>query len=90
MWYYVLLFVSGVVSDLLWALYIKKIAEKKKLHAGIDSVLIELAGIAMIDAIAKDLRVAPVRLAGLFIGTYIAVDSDDFLKRLKEWVRQSS
>jgi len=83
MWYYLLLFISGVVSDLLWALYIKKIAEKKKLQASIYSVLIGLAGIVMIDAIAKDLRVAPVWLASLFIGTYIAVDSEKFLKRLK-------
>jgi hypothetical protein len=37
-------------------LYIKKIAQKKKLQAGIYSVLIELVGIVMIELIVKDMK----------------------------------
>lgn len=55
MWYYVLLFLSGVVSDLLWAMYIKIIAEKKKLQSSVYSVLIGLTGIVMTDATGKDI-----------------------------------
>lgn len=67
-----ILFLSGVVTDLLWALYILKIAERKRLPAALYSVAIGACSLFWLESMLYSVWIMPAWLLGLFIGTYFS------------------
>lgn len=67
---YILLFLSGFIIDIIWALYIKAISDDKYLFAAIYSVGTGLCSLFMIHEFIENIYNGMPYLLGLFGGTY--------------------
>ena len=67
------MFVSAFFLDILWALYIRRVAQRKKVSAATLSTLIGTLSTVWIFGIQKDILNSVFWLAGLFSGTYVGL-----------------
>lgn len=67
-----LIFISAVLLDVIWAVYIKKISQGKPVIAASVSVLIYLLGAFVVINYVKNNWYLLVAAAGAFVGTYFA------------------
>jgi hypothetical protein len=72
LYYCLLLFTSGVVTDVLWALYIKYISEGKLLIGAFFSTSTGVCTIIFVEGLLNSKLSMIFWLAGLFIGTWQA------------------
>jgi len=80
--YALILFLTGVFTDIVWALYIRKVAEGKKLQGAFYSVATGIFAAVIIKGIIINSWPIFPWLFGLFVGTYFAIDVEDFFKKL--------
>jgi hypothetical protein len=71
------MFLSGFCTDLLWALYIRRVSERRRLAAASLSTAIGVMSVVWVFGIEKDVFNALFWLAGLFSGTYAALTIED-------------
>jgi len=83
----ILMFVLGFITDAVWALYIRKVAQKKKLISAIYSVIIVLLGYIGIGAFIISYWLALFDLIGVFLGTYYSDNVERYIKKLKFFYR---
>lgn len=76
---YLIVFLVSFVSDMLWALYIKKVAESKILTAGVTSGLIVIASWVSGYFIVRDLTLVVIAGIGAFLGTVVVLRQKDSL-----------
>lgn len=76
------MFFSGFLADLLWALYIRKIAAKARLSAAIYAVLIGVFSVVFFEGMMQGSFFALFWLFGLFLGTYSSVDFEEWMVKL--------
>ena len=63
-------FLSGFAIDVVWALYIKKVAESKRIQASLASVGTGICGVMVIETVVHNVYFAVFYWIGLFCGTY--------------------
>ena len=83
----ILMLILGFITDAIWALYIRKVAEKKKLISAICSVIIVTLGYIGIGAFIISYWLALFDLIGVFFGTYYSNDIEKYIKKLKFFYR---
>lgn len=87
------LFISGIVTDFMWAIYIQKLSEckrtqdslKRKLllrEAAFWSVGIGLCSIFLVEGIIVNFYVSLIWLVGLWLGTYYSNTFESFFRKL--------
>jgi hypothetical protein len=65
-----LFFLSGVATDVVWAFYIRAIADGARLRAALYSVGTGIFGIILVEGTILNVYLTPCWLAGLFVGTF--------------------
>lgn len=84
------LFLTGCITDIIWALYIRNVSENDKLKAAIYSVGTGICTIIFVEGILHGIFYSIFWLIGLFIGTYYSNSIEIFMekiwvKKLKKW-----
>jgi uncharacterized membrane protein len=74
-----ILCVSGFVTDIIWALYIRKVNEKKKLQAALYSVGTGICTVVFVEGLLISFWLTFPWLVGLFCGTYFSDDVEQYL-----------
>jgi len=74
------MFASGVVTDVIWAMYITKLSEHKHLQAAIYSVGTGLVTIIFIEGMITNLYLTIPWLCGLFVGTFYSDTIESWIK----------
>jgi len=82
-----LLFISGVLTDIIWALYIQKLAEKKNFQGALYSVGTGICTVIFVEGLLYSLWIMPFWLFGLFIGTYYSNRIEGVIQKIYEQTR---
>lgn len=81
MWYYApLLFLSGVMTDVVYALYVMSLAERKRLPAANYSTMSGVLSIILVEGTLHVPYLLPFWLMGLWVGTYYAAAIESYVK----------
>lgn len=70
---YILIFFALVLTDIVWALYIRWAAQGRALRAAISSILIYVIGAFTFGEFIKDTWILIPAGLGCFVGTYITI-----------------
>lgn len=70
---YILVFISVLAADIVWAKYIQAVAEHRALLSGFYSVFVYLAGAYAVTKYIENKKLLIPAVFGAFIGTYITV-----------------
>jgi|GEM_PF-1014745 len=77
LWKSVLVFLATVLSDTLWAMYIRRTNLGKALSASsLSAVIVLTAGVVAIEYVNNNWYLIPAAL-GAFVGTYITIKFDN-------------
>ena len=86
MWYLFapLLFLNGLVTDIIWTIYIQRVAvcktKKERAIAGLYSIGTGIVSAIWVEGVLYVPYLLPVWLLGLWVGTYNAQAIETFLK----------
>jgi len=70
---YIVIFFALVLTDIVWALYIRWAANGKALKAGLSSILIYVIGAFTFGEFIKDAWILIPAGLGCFVGTYVTI-----------------
>jgi len=70
---YIVIFFALVITDVVWALYIRWAAKGKALKAGLSSILIYVIGAFTFGEFIKDAWILIPAGLGCFVGTYVTI-----------------
>jgi len=70
---YLIIFIALLITDVIWALYIRWSASGKAFRAAVLSILIYVIGAFTFAEFIKDTWVLIPAAAGCFVGTYITI-----------------
>jgi len=73
------LFVAGFLTDVIWALYIRKIANKNKLQGALYSVGTGICAIIFVEGLLTNIYLMIPWLIGLFFGSYFSDNIEQVL-----------
>jgi hypothetical protein len=79
-----ILLVSGFITDIVWALYIRKVSENKRLQASFLSVGTGICTIIFVKGLLTNFWLTFPWLVGLFFGTFYSNNLETFFKKLRE------
>jgi len=70
---YIVIFFALILTDIVWALYIRWSANGKALKAGLASILIYVVGAFTFGEFIKDVWILIPASLGCFVGTYVTI-----------------
>ena len=77
-----MMFLIACFTDVIWVLYIQRVAEKRKFAAANYSIITCICGIIWIEGLLSNIWLMIFWLAGMWVGTYFADEIESFVKRL--------
>lgn len=81
-WVAIGLLFTGIITDVIWALYIYHLSRKENLAGALYSVGTGICTVVLMEAILYNVLLTGFWLAGLFIGTYYSTRIENLVTKL--------
>ena len=78
------IFFAALAGDVFWALYIKKVAQHKRLQASNYAVMVGFCFLISLSILINSFWYGIFHLMGLWVGTYYHQQLEDFFTKLND------